>query len=78
MHSELSEQSKLDLEMRFKQFSDCTSISFKHPPIQYLEDNKNVFDFEFSIALLVLRDFQRELLRIRYIYSRRFIIRRSL
>ena len=52
----------LDIKITFKQFSDCTSISFSHPSLHYLETNKDRFDHELVIALRALREFQIELL----------------
>jgi hypothetical protein len=57
-HMRLINEADIDLEINIKQFSDCTSISFKHPSIRFYEENKDKFDIELAITLLILRDFQ--------------------
>jgi hypothetical protein len=61
-HLELLNKSNIDFKVNFKQFSDCTSISFVLSSIKEFEENKD-FNHELNIALLILRDFQIELLK---------------
>lgn len=67
---ERTKLAKLDLDMKLKQFSDCTSLSFSHQSVQYLKEHKDRFDYELAIVLNVLRDLQLELLESKYIYIR--------
>lgn len=61
-HQMDAEETDYDSNIQLKQFSDCTSISFKHPSIEEIEKESDRFGHELATSLLVLRDFQHELL----------------
>jgi hypothetical protein len=51
-----------DLGLIYKQFSDCMSISFKHPPLEFFETNKTRIDHELAFAFQALGEIQLEML----------------
>lgn len=57
-----AEETGYDSNMAYKQFSDSMSISFKHDPTGYIEEN-NLFDFRLAISLLSLMNVQIEMLK---------------
>lgn len=55
------ESDDMNFEINYNQFSDCTSISFWHPSL-HLKENTDSVNPGLLTAILILRDFQIELL----------------